>query len=132
MRLVLRFFYFLFFFGWGELNSTQHRSLLVIAGSHCNEEEVSLVRQLAASTGSRTAPVAFIAAILELTFRQKTGFLPGKSRQVMLFTPCHIVSINRENLKILIRCQESVSHELTVDIFPSGGSRCMRGSRVSC
>ena len=61
----------------------------------------------------------------------KRRVLPGKSRQIMLFTPCNIMSIKREILKILTRCQEPGSRDLIVAIFPSGGSGCMLDSRNS-
>ena len=59
----------------------------------------------------------------------KRGVLPSKSRQVVLFTPCHIMSINREDLKILIRCKDPGPREPTVALFPSIGAQGLGHSR---
>ena len=97
----------------GGLNSTQHRSLLAMAGSHCIEEEVSLVRQLAVLNGSRTAPIGFLSAKLELTTRQKTVFArqlaPGHALHAI---PQHV------NQPQKFEMFDSLPRAWTVAIFP--------------
>ena len=119
MKLVLRFFFFFGFGGGGDRNLPavpSSRSPVPTAMKKRSRSFDSLLRRLAQRP------------LLSLSMQQnwnshsgKRAVLPDTSRQVMLFTPCHIVSINREMFKFLIRCQEPGLRELTVAIFPSGG-----------